>query len=464
MQAGVWARAGWRVMVCGWIGLMLLLSGETRAASSSPEKLVLTLQQSVKMALERNPEIREAQEQVKVAESTLAEVKANRYPQIDVTTGIGPSPRARGDQIFSPDDKDDIAFTDVFVFIDARIIQPLYTFGKLSSGIKAATHGVNVDKARVQEKSADIILKVHEFYYGLLLARELQELLTDAKQELIEARQKVQQLLDEGSESVSQVDIFKFDTFTGQLEKFIHEADKSVELAQAALRFTIGLDRETPFDIAAKRLVPEELSLQSLANYVDTARELRPEFIQLQEGLAARKELITVAKREYFPNIFLGAFFYGGQAGNRSTIENPFIYDPFNDQFATVLLGVNWSLNFGKVAAKVQEAEAEYRKLLEKKSFAEAGIPVQVEKAYREIIEAQKNMASTEASYRAARRWLVAAKSNFDLGIGEAKEIADAFAEFLKMRAENLRSIYSYNLALATLDQATGNSIQKFSP
>jgi outer membrane protein TolC len=209
--------------------------------------------------------------------------------------------------------------------------------------------------------------------------------------------------------------------------------------------------------------VPAERSLQSLESYIATSQELRPEFTQLKEGLAARKELITVAKRDYLPVIFLGAFLYAANADNRTDIENPFIVDPFNDTFATAVLGLKWNLNFATVTAKVQAAEAEYRKLLEKKSFAEAGIPVQVEKAYREILEAQKNMVSTEASYKAARQWLVAAQSNFDLGIGEAKEIADAFTEFLKMRAENFRSIYSYNLALARLDQTTGTGIQKFS-
>ncbi|RMF92750.1 MAG: TolC family protein [Nitrospinota bacterium] len=438
------------------------LQGQALAATPSPPPLVLSLEECIRRALEQNPEIREARAGVQVAQSTRDAVAANRYPQIDLLAAIGPSPRARGNHLFSPDEKDDIVITDIFARIDASIIQPLYTFGKLSNGIKAATHAVQVEKAQVRVKSAEIIRKVAEFYYGLVLARELQTLLSEAQTELDKARRRIQQLLEEGSETVTEMDLFKLDTFRGQLEKFLNEANKSAALALAALRMTIGMAPGTPFDIATKRLVPEKYPLQALSEYIETSRHLRPEFTQLREGLAARKALITVARRAYYPDVFIGVIAGLANADNRTDIDNPFIHDPFNESFATPILGLRWSLNFAATAAKVRGAEAEYRKLLEKKALAETGIPVQVEQAYREIVEAQQTITATEKAYKAARKWLVAAQANFDLGIGEARDLAEAFTEYLKMRAENFRAIYRFNLAVARLEQATGMSTQEY--
>ena len=51
--------------------------------------------------------------------------------------------------------------------------------------------------------------------------------------------------------------------------------------------------------------------------------------------------------------------------------------------------------------------------------------------------------------------------ANFDLGIGEAKDVADALASFARLRADNFRAIYNYNLALANLDHATGRDLEQ---
>ena len=126
------------------------------------------------------------------------------------------------------------------------------------------------------------------------------------------------------------------------------------------------------------------------------------------------------------------------------------------------MLGLKWDINFGITSAKVQSARAEHEKLLETKAFAEAGIPLQVRKAYLEVVEAKKNITATEESYTSARKWLVSAVANFDLGIGEAKEIFEALRAYAENRAENYKAIYNYNLALANLDHMTGEDAGEY--
>jgi outer membrane protein TolC len=346
--------------------------------------------------------------------------------------------------------------------VDITLIQPLYTFGKITSGKEAAAGGVKVDEARADQKASEIILKVHEYYYGLLLARDLRALVLEVKEKLEAAREKTERLLAEESKNADEMDLLKLKTFGGVVERYFNEADKSVELARHALGMTIGLGMTGEFEIADRHLKPASRSVFDLDTYIEKAKLFRPEFTQLREGLRARQALIRVAKSDYYPTFFAAGFFSYGVSSNRDYLKNPYVHDPFQHLVTGAVLGLKWDINFGITSAKLQSARAEHEKLLETKAFAEAGIPLQVRKAYLEIIEAQKNIEASEESYTSARKWLISAVANFDLGIGEGKEIFEALRAYAENRAENYKAVYNYNLALANLDHTTGEDTKKY--
>ncbi len=461
-----------------WLMISLLLTsvgvGQAAEAPSPPkaDRPVLTLEESIQRAIKNNPEIKEAQVQVKISQAKLDEVKANQFPQIQLMDILGPSPGAKGGDL-SFSSVTNPGFTTsctqrtpcgigVFDRTDVTLIQPLYTFGKITSGKEAAAGGVKVDEARADQKASEIILRVHEYYYGLLLARELQALVLDIKEKLDSAKEKIEQLLAQDSKSADETDLLKLKTFGGVVERYLNEADRSVELAHHALGMTIGLEKTDEFEIADPHLKPVSRTLFDLDTYIEKARLFRPEFTQLREGLRARQALIQVAKSDYYPTFFAAGLFSYAAASNRDYLKNPYVYDPFQHLEAGAVLGLKWDINFGITSAKVQSARAEHEKLLETKAFAEAGIPLQVRKAYLEVVEANKNIKATEESYTSARKWLVTAVANFDLGIGEAKEIFDALRAYAENRAENYKAVYNYNLALANLDHMTGEDTKKY--
>ncbi|MDH3603862.1 MAG: hypothetical protein OEU26_29995, partial [Candidatus Tectomicrobia bacterium] len=61
--------------------------------------------------------------------------------------------------------------------------------------------------------------------------------------------------------------------------------------------------------------------------------------------------------------------------------------------------------------------------------------------------------------YRNGRKWFVAALANFDLGVGEGKDLADAAVAYATMRAGYFQAVYNYNLAVAKLDHAAGRDV-----
>jgi len=88
------------------------------------------------------------------------------------------------------------------------------------------------------------------------------------------------------------------------------------------------------------------------------------------------------------------------------------------------------------------------------------GIPIQVTKAYEELVEARKNIKSLEDAYKNARKWMVATSSNFDMGVGDIKDLSDSFIAYGRMKADYYRSIYNEKIGWANLVQATGEYLK----
>ncbi|AJE02573.1 TolC family protein [Geobacter pickeringii] len=439
-------------------GILFLGATVGRAAGTDGEKQLLDLNDCVKNALAVAPELGESQADIDLAASKLVEAKAHRYPQLDFLGLIGPVPQARGNQVASPDSINQTSRLTWFTRGDATLVQPLYTFGKISESMKAASHGIEVDRAKKEQRRNEVALQVKEYYYGLLLARELKEVVLEVQEDLDKARKKAREYLDKGSPNVDDLDIYKLDAFSGEVAKYLEEAKKGETLALAALRSRIGLSPDAPFDIATARLAPDETTAAALPAYLAASQSQRPEYRQVKEGLLARQALVEAAKAAYWPDLFLGGYLSGAYAEKRDRVSNPWVPDEFNHLWGGVALGLKWKLDFGITGAKVAAEQAQYDRLMSTKTYAETNIPLQIRKAYLDLQEAEKSIAATKDAYSNAKKWVVAALANFDFGIGPAKEIFDGLENYAKMRSDYFHSIYNQKMSRANLEYAVGAS------
>jgi outer membrane protein TolC len=442
------------LLVIGMVGtwsVPLALAGD-----ASSGKLVLGLRDCIERSLASAPELGEAQADIAFTTSKLDEAKANRYPQIELLGLSGPVPQARGNLVtyqYGISQRDHLTW---FAKGDATIIQPLYTFGKISENMKAAEHGIEADRAKKEQRRNEIVLKVKEYYYGLLLARELKELVTEVQGDLDSARKSAQNLLDKGSANVEPADIYKLDSFSGEAGKYLEEARKGEALALAALRARIGLPADRELDIATERLVPVEERKGALDEYLNMSQSRRPEYRQIREGLMAREALVEAARAAYFPDFFVAGAVSAAYAQKRDRIGNPFVVDEFNHFWTGVALGLKWKIDFGITGAKVAGEQAQYNRLLSTREYAESNIPLQVRKYYLDLQEAEQSIEMSRKGYANAKKWSVAALANFDFGVGPARDIFEALQQYAKMRTAYFQSVYNLNMALANLSFATG--------
>ena len=447
------------MLVLVFISVAMTAGPALARTTEPPAGRLLTLDEAVALAVRNSPEIKAEQFAVLMRQSQRAQADAARFAQLDVTIVGGPSPRARGDQLDSPDSKNSAAVSGAFGLATFNIVQPLYAFGKINNLRAAAGHGVAVEEARVHQKATEVAMLVREAYYGYLLAVSLENLALEIGVQLDGTMKKVQRQLDAGVAGVDNVDLLKLRTFQGQLEKQLNDIRQGKALALAGLRTLTGLEPSLPIQLADSRLQPLERQAPPLDESISDAQRLRPEFVQAREGIQAFERLLAAAEADYYPMLFVGLFGNLAEASNRSRLSNPFLSDPLMDDVLAPVVGMRWHFDLGVTAAKVDEVAAELGQVQQQHALAEQGIPFQVRQAYLELEQHQANITATRKAFRSGRQWLVAAVANFDLGVGEGKDVADAALAYAQLHAAYFQAVYNYNISLARLDHRAGRDV-----
>jgi len=441
--------------------LVFLLPGIGGGEEPKGERVVLSLPEIIDMAITKSPEVGEVQSEIAGTKSDLEQVKAAYFPQLESTALVGPVQKANeplivNGRITDPSPSLSVSGITYFGRLDLTMTQPLYTFGKLSNREEAASRGIKAKESQLDEKKAQIVLRVKELYYALVLSRAGVAAADEAGNFFDEAGQRMNRLLELSSPNVRENDLYRIDAYRADTLRSRAEAEKGARVAYFALKSFIRLPAGVDFDPAEKTLSMQKEDLAGLESYIQEAMSKRPEFKQLAEALAAQESQVKAATSDRYPSFF--AALQGSLAGapGRETLYNRYIMDDFNHTYAGVVTGIKWNFDFGISKAKVDKMRAEYDKLIHTKAYAEMNIPIQVTKSYQEHLEWRAAVDSYQKAATASRKWIIAALSDFDMGVGTADEMLRAIEKYGQNRGKFLEALFRYNLSMAELEYAVG--------
>jgi len=410
------------------------------------------LRRCLDLADRNHPDLMAARAKLAQVEAQLVEAYAAPFSQFKATGGITLAPTLRGNNVFSPNT--DVALTSSLgVAWRASLsgVLPLWTFGKITNLWDAAEANVDVNEAEVEVARDKVRFDVRRAYLGMQFARDALDLLKDAKGQLLDAEQKLEERVDEGD--ADPVDLLKLQTFSAELDARSAEAERFLRIAKAGLRFYTGVEnlqfRDEPLEKA-----PHQLG--GLQKYLDAARVYRPEVHMARAGVAAREAQVRLSRSQLFPDLGLGLSASLSAAPEIANQINPFANDPGNYFRYGVALVAQWNLDFVPAVARIDQAEAQLREVLAQDRKALGGVAAEVENAYAEVISYRKRLDAYERAQKLARKWLLTVQQAIDIGGMESKELIDPAKAYAEHRANVLRATMEYNLALSKLAQATG--------
>ena len=292
--------------------LAILLAALSLPATAGARQY--TLDELLDLARKGNPGLAAGTQATAVIEAQLLEAKRSRYPAGELSSLLAPTNAIRcQDKDGNSDSNKSIredncvrtGFTydtsswadaitqirGVFTRTELKLVQPIYTFGKISAGMAAAENGVKASQSRQFGLVADLELNVRKAYWGAKLAREILATLNEGIGYLDQAQKKIDDELKEGTGDVSVTDRLRLRTMRAEIEARVLEAQRGSEVARSGLRALIGPNAPADLDLDGEALEGLTIPQRTLAQYEEGSLLLRPEVKALEHMVKAKRAL-----------------------------------------------------------------------------------------------------------------------------------------------------------------------------
>jgi outer membrane protein TolC len=398
-----------------------------------------TLEDAWARALANDRGLASARSQAEAAGLEAAAARAQRWPTLAVGGGytwLDQSPAFDFAFTGLPITPPPLFAGDDFASAAATLSVPVYTGGRISSGIAAAEARGRGAGAQAQGAEQDLKLAVAEDYVGLLRARRALAV-ADSNVRTLEALAGDVGAMFE-RELVPKNELLAVQVSLADAQQNRLRAANGAEIAQAAYNRRLGEPLDRPAEVEAAVPAPERLP-GDLEALVAMAQERRTELAALGEQAQAYGQLAKMERARVLPQLSL--------TGGYNYLENQFLDD---ETVASAGVGVQWALFDGGQARKRAAAlERTRRATLEQREDAQSMIALQVRQAWLGVDETRQRVRVTADAVGQAEENLRIARERYGAGLGTQTQLLEA--ETLRVQALTNRDNAELDAGLARL-------------
>lgn len=438
----------------------LLLCAATAQAIELPQG-PLDADGCVDLALRNSPKLAEAEAKLTHYRGVLAEVQSVYGPKLQALGFVAPMFTVEGSALdktvkrkYGPTD------WGPYAHLEAALVLPFYTFGRVEAGEDAAKARLEVERARVREAENVLALEVRKLYSARLFALSMIPSLKLGQRLVDEAFEKASALNAAGTGEVTQVDLMKLRYGQAETRRYLRIAKDGAALAHAALKHTMGLPHDTALELADKKLQKSAKvsRVEGLPALLHQAAAQRPEWIMTRQGKRAALSFRDAQRLANAPALFIGGQLGADWAPTRDDASNPYHFDQYNQVLGGVAVGFFWDFDYQKTRAKVQQADALIEEVEALTRFARTGIPLQVFMAHQAVTQHRALVAQTRASVKATRKWMTFAATAYSTGTGEARDVLEGLVAYLGAKRAYYQHLRAFHDARADLLFAVGHA------
>ena len=436
--------------------IALLLPLAVASAQPTAEPSSLTLQQAVKIALERNPLRKVAIADTKVASADVRVVRSFLMPHLSFSETA-----TRGNDpvyVFGTKLRQQRFTTADFALNQLNTPLPFGNFTTRFGGSWnlfdsfASWHGIN--RARQMNEAAghqldrtdqEIVYRVVSAYYEVLLASKQLEVAEQAAKTSQAVMERSQARFDSGLVVESDLLTAKVRMATRQQE--VIQARNNLELARAQLNTALGVTVESTFqptEALAERALPvpalPEVEMQALTN--------RPDLKRIAAEEAAQRQSVSIAKSSFGPrvNAFAGwemdnPTFVAGGGGNNWMGGIEVQFDIFQG---------------GAKRAELSRQRALEDKVVAMKQAASDRVRLEVRRAYYDVDTSRQQVEVARAAIAQAQESLRINQDRYDSGLTTITDLLGAEEAARRSQTDYWEAVYRFHTSYAGLELAGG--------
>jgi outer membrane protein TolC len=439
-------------------GAILVLPFLFAAAESRAGTVRVDLESAVARTVSNSNLVTAARMGEERAAVSLKRARAERYlPETELTVETGVVPAARGTALDSPDEMDSLDSLGGFYKVGLTVVQPLYTFGRLSHLEQTAREGMGAAAAKTGLTVQEISLLAIRTYWQLSSARRALALADELRENFNTLVTEVEARLEDEDSEVDDGDVLEVKSSTYGIEKTYLDAGEDLRVATVALRTLMGSTDGAVFDTADERSPELGFGVSEIERHLAEKGISTKEVELLEAASRALESKIKLLNSDRYPVVFIAAGAGHARAPNRDDQTNPFVVDDFNYSRLGAEIGMKWKLNIYKKNLEVEGMEKEYAALLETIEALKRKVTVEASESLGGAVRNRNLLEAARISLKASRSWLRLSVDNWDLGIGEVDRLLDAYEAFYRMKGVEIEMELEYNLSLARVADALGD-------
>lgn len=420
------------------------------AVAFSQEKITLTLEDSIKLALEQNPFYLAEKAKEDQASYMVREAVSSFFPALNAQGTYILDKKVMTIEMPSfipgmPPQRIKLDFTRDYQF-SLSFSLPLSAGGRLVSGYKQANYNLMSTKEAIRQSMQETVFNVKKAFYGYLLAKKFVEVSEEAVSLADKHWKNVKSLYDVGM--ASKFDLLRSEVQVANLKPQLIRAKNGLSTAELGLKTLLGLDLKQPIEVKG------ELSYKEFEANVDAgmaqALANRPEMNQLKFQQQMAAEMLKMARGAYLPTLAIGGAY--NYWGNRFK----FTKDSW-ESYYSVNLVLNIPLFNGFVnSAKVGESKAVLRQLDYSRKGLSEMVKFEVQEAILSLQQAKESLLSQEKNVEQAQEAVRIADLNYAEGLATNLDVSFAQMALTQAKTNYSQALYDYALALAQLEKAIG--------
>lgn len=464
---------------------------QNSAATATPDQTSLTLEECVQIALQNNPQIKQAGLQVAANENNLIQSKWQRWPNLGFNASQGFSFGRNIDPFTNQFVQRNISFNNFGFNAGAT----LFNGYQLQNNIKQNDLTLQASEKDLAATRNDIMLNVTLAYLNILSNRELIEVARQQGAATQLQLDRTQRLVDAGSLAESQ--LFDLRAQLANDELSLVNSENNLESAKLQLKQLMNLAGSETIDVRAIDAPDPALrAYESTVNEVfDTAIQNLPQMEAAKLRVQSAGAAIEIAKAQGLPSLTVNGgintqfssaapkerFVGDGGDGTTREVISQTRFVVVGDQTLPItevvrvpggtLQTFNYfdQLNFNRNSSvqlnlrvpiftnyqtkyRVANARIQQQNLEQQANIVTQQIRQNVEQAYIDMSNAAKRYSATANQVRALQEAFRVAESRFGAGAINSADYNIAKANLDRARANLIQTKYDYTFRTKILD------------
>ncbi len=431
---------------------IIVFAGNVQSQQQPPR--VITLEQAVTIAVEKNKDLNTALLEVDKADARVSEAWGYAMPSVDLSANYTRS--LERPVFFLPDFSDPGSNKTVPVKIGTE-----HSWGMTLSarqtifnstviiGVGAAKVYSDVARELYRSKKLETISNVRKAFYAVLLASEARDLMRANLKNAEENLGNVRTMSKQGL--VSEYDELRATVGVENLRPEVIRAENGYALAIDALKSTMGIDASEEIVVEGTlqfQRVPED----RVVTAVDQVKETNSGLKALRMQIDVNQAFLNVERSNYLPMVSAFGNLQYQAAKNTLNIST-------NDFFRSSQVGLSLSFSLFQgfqTNARVDQAKVDVRKTEEQVANLENNLRTAAHSLVLQLRQSQQRIEAQAKTVEQAERGYRIATTRFLSGAGTQLEVNDAQLALTQAKVNRIQAVYDYLVASADFDRTLG--------